>query len=872
MYETENAQSRKCACFTHTHTLSQYHRFAIFVMMLFMLMFKTDVGWGQVVLPPICPNNLLQNPKCTINSGVTDGFDAFCDGEVASWGGVDNTPHIIQKNQINPNFGCSTDINDPNSTVACLRSGPGFPNGSIITESIYQTGINFSQDPLVSYSVDISANLLECGMLNSYTNMDVYLLNSNTIPSSCLFLSQGWIPPANSSNNIMSEVVNWYGQSTLTQNISLPNSNYNAIYVRSWKPFMASDPSQTVLGISEVSLTCSTTALTDLTFSNPAGLNYEFHAVNSSTISVFSKYLWKVMQECTNQQVFQSDLENPTFTFPEGGKYQICLDIQDNNGCCATRCEEVVVECDDPVATFTLQGTCPNYYFVPIVLDENLTYLWAVNGNVVGNNGVQSYTFTENGIYTIELAVTNCCGEKAIVCITITVDCICDDPAADFNFTVNCVERQGNASFEVTNGQLGDTYVWNFGDGSPNVTTTSTTTNHTYVSSQTYTVILTVINECGETQTIQKEVTVICDALCGPTDGAIAYTIDGRNGGITLSQAFTNLGIAFNPGIVNVYNNMHFNIYGTVTFDISTEFLSTDFVAYEGALIILDGIATGPTNKGLSTFYGCNFYGCEQMWQGIRTEGHTANFLGGMIRDAFHGINVMNDGHLTVRGVTLSHNFVGIVFNSNPSHLIVGNHFTGGPLLSAYSGMPAFGNKNLCGIYSGGVVYSDDFTTSSGTYSLNVGVINDVRNVFDNMDNGIICRNTFNVNIKNNSFLNFPIDNNVTAVNPGIINFGLNTTSSGNGVMVGGGGFFGGVYFEDNQFENGTIGILSSAIPSELSIRNTNKFKNMEVGVYAKDNNTIFPLNLEVENNNEFDCRNKGVFSNNNLGHNDRAP
>lgn len=473
------------------------------------------------------------------------------------------------------------------------------------------------------------------------------------------------------------------------------------------------------------------------------------------------------------------------------------------------------------------------------------------------------YTFTANGTYTIELVVTNECGEPVKVTVTLDVDCICPPPVRDFTFNVECHNREGIVTFNVVNGQPGDSYTWNFGDGSPNLTNSFPLTIGVYTVGGTYTVTLTTMNSCGETSIVQHVVNIICDALCPPSNNKLAYLIDGRNGGITLSQAFSNLGIPFNPGSFNVFNNMHLDIWGTVSFDISAEFIKSDFVAYNGAEIILDPSATGPANKGLNTFFGCNFYGCQQMWRGIRLEGHTANFLGGSIRDAHYGIHILNDGHLTVRGVTLSHNFVGIMFESNPSHLIVGNHFTGGSLLPAYAGMPSYGNKNLCGIYSAGVVYNDSFTSSSGTYSLNVGQLNDVRNTFDHMRNGIICNQTFNINIKNNAFLNLPI-----ADLPTSYDFNLNTEVDGIGVMVRGGGFFGGVYFEDNRFENGTQGILARGIPSLLSVKNNNKFYNLEHGIHAIHNGWLFPLNLIVENNNEFNCRSKGIFSNSNAGHN----
>ncbi len=72
-------------------------------------------------------------------------------------------------------------------------------------------------------------------------------------------------------------------------------------------------------------------------------------------------------------------------------------------------------------------------------------------------------------------------------------------PAAEFSVTVSMAESPTafDASRSVTAVGTIVQYVWNFGDGSPDVTTTGPTVSHTYAQGGTYTVGLTVTNSAG---------------------------------------------------------------------------------------------------------------------------------------------------------------------------------------------------------------------------------------------------------------------------------------------------------------------------------------------------------------------------------------
>jgi PKD repeat protein len=414
-------------CLLHTHTHTHTHRNAGFqrnflvIMMLVALMLKVDVGWGQGNPSQICPNNLLENPDFAF-SGVDDGYDAFCQGFVNNWRGLDFTPHIIQLDPLG-NTDCDIVISDASNTMACLRSGPA--DQIAITESIAQQGLTFSPDPLVTYFIDISARLLDCGRLNSFTNLDVYLLNSNEFPQGCANPSAGWTPVV--SQQIVNSQVNWYNTQNVFENFSIANPTFNAIYIRSWKPYPPTEINQTVLGLENVVLACQTTALTDLTVNNTSGLSYAFGSVNSSTISTFTDYLWTFTKNCNSQIVFQSTNSNPSYTFTEGGQYEICLDIRDNFGCCATRCENLNVPCSPPMSVFTSEVSCVNNENIVSFTQSSgscLTYLWNFGDNSTSTTQNPIHEYINNGTYTVTLTVTDACGNTSSTIQQVQVNCL----------------------------------------------------------------------------------------------------------------------------------------------------------------------------------------------------------------------------------------------------------------------------------------------------------------------------------------------------------------------------------------------------------------------------------------------------------------
>ncbi len=168
---------------------------------------------------------------------------------------------------------------------------------------------------------------------------------------------------------------------------------------------------------------------------------------------------------------------------------------------------------DPPVATFTvscLENVCT--YDARGSTDENaatLTYSWNF-GNGGGSGPVPTRTYSSANTYTVILTARDEWGVTATASETVTIVEPPDNQAP--NAVLNppaCSELSCNFSaVGSSDPDEGDSisYRWDWGDGSP--VTTSSSASHTFATSGTYTVALTVTDGWGAETTVTREVTV----------------------------------------------------------------------------------------------------------------------------------------------------------------------------------------------------------------------------------------------------------------------------------------------------------------------------------------------------------------------------
>lgn len=215
-----------------------------------------------------------------------------------------------------------------------------------------------------------------------------------------------------------------------------------------------------------------------------------------------------------------STAQNPTVTFNSAGNYFFCLTIYDSLANCSDSiCSTITVTANSQPcnASFNYFADSNNVVtFTNISTPSSgLNYLWDFGDGTASSsatNPVHQYTLP--GSYGVTLTATGN-GDTCTTTDTIFVN-FC------YAYYTSQVSSNGNVNFTNNSSAspFGVGWSWNFGDGSG---ASSFNASHTYTSSGTYTVILTLndtINYC--TSTYMDTVVV---AIGSPNSCNASYTI-----------------------------------------------------------------------------------------------------------------------------------------------------------------------------------------------------------------------------------------------------------------------------------------------------------------------------------------------------------
>jgi gliding motility-associated-like protein len=187
---------------------------------------------------------------------------------------------------------------------------------------------------------------------------------------------------------------------------------------------------------------------------------------------------------------------SPSHTYTTPGVYTAVLTYTASGGCSGTFQLTIQVG-TSPNAnfSFTPSVVCPN---VPVTFTNlstgpvGTTYVWYFGDNTTHNSFgstapvTHAYTNSVGQMTVMLVATSNGCTDTMKIVNAVNVLL----PYANFNFTVNCTNK-----FLVNftdQSQGANTWLWNFGDGSP--TTTATNPSHLYTAPGLYSVKLIVTN------------------------------------------------------------------------------------------------------------------------------------------------------------------------------------------------------------------------------------------------------------------------------------------------------------------------------------------------------------------------------------------
>ncbi len=230
---------------------------------------------------------------------------------------------------------------------------------------------------------------------------------------------------------------------------------------------------------------------------------------NGTTNTVpFTSYVWDFGDGST------STAPNPTHVYVLGGSYTVNLLVTNASGCTST-INHVVTVLPKPQASFLGEDADGDLkYCVPPAMTSPTDPVKFTNNSIGGttfdwtfgdggstslaSTAAVNYTYTSLGTYPVTLTVTGANG-----CTDVKTQNVIFIKYVVWKVEVPIAEKFGCVPHTVHPDNLcenAESYIWDFGDGSPLInTTTNTAPTHTYVNSSnpSYMITVTATNACG---------------------------------------------------------------------------------------------------------------------------------------------------------------------------------------------------------------------------------------------------------------------------------------------------------------------------------------------------------------------------------------
>ncbi|MEL6625523.1 MAG: PKD domain-containing protein, partial [Bacteroidota bacterium] len=197
-----------------------------------------------------------------------------------------------------------------------------------------------------------------------------------------------------------------------------------------------------------------------------------------------------------------SNQANPSHVYATPGSYDVTLIAQRNGGCADTLTLPNLIQIVGPKAVFlvdTVTGCAPlsvsfmdSSYVVPGT--NNITgWFWDFGDGGVGTGPNPTHTYTQTGSYDVQLVIVDDQGCSDTLVKQSLIQPTFPNAAFTTNDTISCPGAP--VSFINQSTGVGNTYLWNFGDGN-----TSTIPNPVHIyppNIGTYSVVLTVTDANG---------------------------------------------------------------------------------------------------------------------------------------------------------------------------------------------------------------------------------------------------------------------------------------------------------------------------------------------------------------------------------------
>jgi PKD repeat protein len=181
----------------------------------------------------------------------------------------------------------------------------------------------------------------------------------------------------------------------------------------------------------------------------------------------------------------------------------------------------VVAPPDGLIADFTISNANPTDHET-VVFDASgsksnpsnpiTSYRWNFGDGETKSGKVVTHDFAEAGTFAVRLTIGDAFGRETTAVKSVIVGAG-SDPTASFVVSPTAPRVNTQVNFNASGsrpatGRRIVSYQWDFGDGTPIVTTGSPNVSHTFTLAQGYTVTLTVTDDSGKTGSISTTVTI----------------------------------------------------------------------------------------------------------------------------------------------------------------------------------------------------------------------------------------------------------------------------------------------------------------------------------------------------------------------------
>ncbi|MEL6675301.1 MAG: PKD domain-containing protein [Bacteroidota bacterium] len=245
----------------------------------------------------------------------------------------------------------------------------------------------------------------------------------------------------------------------------------------------------------------------------PFGTQVQFYAQQGQWNVAYS---WDFGDGSTSTQPF------PTHTYAQAGTYNVCLIVTNNSGCADTSCVAVVVQNLPACNANFYPWVSPNQpsqvhlYADSTYNSPSATYSWDFGDGTFGVGMYATHTYTNPGIYTICLTVTDSSSNCTVTqCDSVNIQGIslagCN---ADFSWGLNATGQISFTDLSTAVDSAGNaiaitSWFWDFGDSTYSYAQNPT---HTYTASGPFFVCLSIVDANGCASSV-------CDVVFSQTQG-----------------------------------------------------------------------------------------------------------------------------------------------------------------------------------------------------------------------------------------------------------------------------------------------------------------------------------------------------------------